>query len=190
MELVRRPRRSGPVLASLMLSPAPYRLLFWVAANAVRDLVAAPLRLLPSSILARFRALPAPLRAHARYAERELRRVRWRYLRLSLAFQLELTGAQIPLQRLGQQIEWLVSILALCHHAAVQDATQWRIAELQCVLLRERVEASKPTLASRALRRLRRAVAAVGRDVADDRTSLFADLAPEPYAHPFTEPKG
>jgi alkylation response protein AidB-like acyl-CoA dehydrogenase len=185
--LLRHPERSRRALVGILHNAVFYRLAGWITANAGADLLRLPLRLVPTSALPRYRALPASLRAHARYAERELRRIRWTYLRLSLTFQLELTGAQIALQRLGQRIEWLVSMLALCHHAAPQDETQWRIADLQCVLLRERIEAAKAGLRGRALRRLRRAIAAVGQDVADDRTSLFARLEPEPFAHPFDE---
>ena len=120
------------------------------------------------------------------FAERELARLRWTYLRLSLSFQLELAGAQIVLQRFGQQVEWLVSMLALCHHAAAaEDETQWRVADLQCALLRERVLAGKAGLRTGQLRRLRQRIAAVGGDVAAQRSSLLADIAPEPFAHPF-----
>jgi hypothetical protein len=125
------------------------------------------------------------LRDHAIFAERELARLRWTYLRLSLSFQLELAGAQIVLQRFGQQVEWLVSMLALCHHAAAADETQWRVADLQCALLRERVLAGKAGLKGGRLRTLRRRIAAVGGDVAAQRSSLLADIAPEPFAHPF-----
>jgi len=137
-QVLRQPRRSAATLWQILRCPAPYRLLGWIAGNAGLDLVHAPLRLLPAGVLPRYRALPAALRGHARYAERELRRVRWIYLRLSTALQLDLTTAQIALQRLGQLIEWLVSMLALCHHAATQDASQWRVADLQCLLLREK----------------------------------------------------
>jgi hypothetical protein len=125
------------------------------------------------------------LRDHARTAERELRALRWRHLWISLSFQLELTSAQIALQRLGQQIEWLTSVLVLCHHAAVQDETQWRIANLQCLLLLERVRGAKAGLRSRRLRQLRKAVADVGADVASDAVGLFRGLPAEPYQHPF-----
>jgi hypothetical protein len=129
--------------------------------------------------------MPAELRSTVRTAERELRSIRWLYLHLSVAFQLELAGAQIVLQRLGQQIEWLTSVVVLCHHAAVQDETQWRIARLQSLLLLERARAVKATLRPSALRKLRKAIAAVGIDIVEDRTSLFTDLPAEPYQHPF-----
>lgn len=179
--LLRHPRRAGGALMRLLANPALYRLGFWVLRN-----------LLPTggaARAARAEALPAPLRDHAIFAERELARLRWTYLRLSLSFQLELASAQIVLQRFGQQVEWLVSMLALCHHAAAADETQWRVADLQCALLRERVLAGKAGLKGGRLRTLRRRVAVVGGDVAAERSSLLVDIVPEPFAHPFHTPK-
>ena len=40
--------------------------------------------------------------------------MRWTNLGISLWYQLELTRAQIPLQRLGKSIEHLTSMVALC----------------------------------------------------------------------------
>jgi alkylation response protein AidB-like acyl-CoA dehydrogenase len=178
--LLRHPIRAGGALIRLLGNPALYRLGGWVLSNLV-----------PSGDAERAKraaALPRPLRAHARFAERELARLRWTYLRLSITFQLELASAQIVLQRFGQQVEWLVSMLALCHHAASEDETQWRVADLQCALLRERVLAGKAGLRAGQLRRLRQRIASVGGDVAAERSSLLADIAPEPFAHPFDTP--
>lgn len=186
-QFLRFPGRYLATVARIAGSPATYRLAGWIAGNALHDLPRALFRLLPTSVLPRYKNMPSELREHVRYAERELRFVRWRYLRLSIMFQLELTSAQIALKRLGQQIEQLVSIVALCNHAAVQDQTQWHVADLQCLVLREQIEALKAGLRTGALRRLSKATAAVGREVADDSTSMFKGLAPEPYAHPFKE---
>jgi alkylation response protein AidB-like acyl-CoA dehydrogenase len=178
--LLRHPRRAGGALIRLLKNPVLYRLGVWVLRN-----------LLPSGDAARgvrAAALPAPLRDHAIFAERELARLRWTYLRLSLMFQLELASAQIVLQRFGQQVEWLVSMLALCHHASAEDETQWRVADLQCALLRERVLSGKAGLKAGQLWRLRRRIAAVGGDVAAERSSLLANITPEPFAHPFHTP--
>jgi alkylation response protein AidB-like acyl-CoA dehydrogenase len=183
--LLRHPARTLGIVGKLVANPAPYRLAGWMVRNLASDLLRAPLALLPSRLLPRYRPLPPTLRDHARTAERELRALRWRHLWISLSFQLELTSAQIALQRLGQQIEWLTSVLVLCHHAAVQDETQWRIANLQCLLLLERIRGAKAGLRSRRLRRLRKAVAEVGGDVASDTVSLFRGLPAEPYQHPF-----
>jgi alkylation response protein AidB-like acyl-CoA dehydrogenase len=184
-ELRRFPRRSLTALARLLIAPGLLRLGAWICGNLALELARAASRAIPSSWLPAYRSLPPGLRAHVRFAEFGLWRTRWTYLRLSLSFQLQLTGAQVALQRLGQRIEWLVSILALCHHSASQDPSQQHIADLQCLLLRERVEASRRGLSNAALRRLRRALSLVARDVRGDQSSLFSQLPGEPYAHPW-----
>ncbi|WP_404406406.1 acyl-CoA dehydrogenase family protein [Pelagibacterium halotolerans] len=181
-------RRPGPALRLLfkvVASPAALKLGGWIARNALADLVRVPLGLVPGAMHPRYRLLPRSLRQHARFAERELRRIRWHYLKLSLAFQLELTTMQIALQRLGQRIEWLTSILAICHHAAQQDQSQWHVASLQSLLLGERVRANAAGLGISALKTLHKAVVEVGQSAQQDRCSLLKDLAPEQYAHPF-----
>jgi alkylation response protein AidB-like acyl-CoA dehydrogenase len=184
-EFARFPGRTLLALGRVMLTPGTWRLGAWIATNAALDMGLLALRLLPASVRSGPRRLPPPLRTHVRFAERELRALRWTYLRISLVFQLELTGAQMAMQRLGQRIEWLVSMLALCHHAAVQDASQQHVAKLQCLLLEERVRASARGLRSSGLRKLRAAVQEVGRDVVDGRASLFKGLPAEPFDHPW-----
>jgi len=184
-ELRRFPRRSLIALGRLLAAPALLRLGAWIGGNMALELARVATRLIPAGWLPAYRSLPPVLRGHVRFAEFELRRIRWTYLRLSLGFQLQLTRAQVALQRLGQRIEWLVSILALCHHSALQDPSQQHIADLQCLLLRERVEASRRGLNHATLRRLGRALSRVARDVASDESSLFSQLPGEPYAHPW-----
>ena len=135
-----RAAASLPV-ARLLVQPKFWHLVAWVIGNALVDVVRLPLRLLPASVFGRYRALPAPLRGYARYAERKLRMLRWSYLGLSLFYQLELTRAQIPLQRLGKCIEHLVSMLAICHHAALGDETMRQVAALQAQLLQDKYRA-------------------------------------------------
>ena len=94
--IVREPGRSLSAVARLLAQPKFWQLVAWVVGNALVDVVRLPLRLLPASAFGRYRALPAPLRGYARYAERKLRMLRWSYLGLSLFYQLELTRAQIP----------------------------------------------------------------------------------------------
>ncbi len=94
-----------------------------------------------SGVRALPRAAAAPLRRYARYAERKLKMLRWSYLGLSLFYQLELTRAQIPLQRFGKCIEHLVSMLAVCHHAALGDETMREVAALQAQLLQDKYRA-------------------------------------------------
>jgi len=179
--LWRYPRRTLTALGRTIGNPALYRLGAWIGRNALDDL----LGMLPGARQAASQDLPdRALRAHARFATRELARLRWTYLRLSLTFQLELASAQMVMQRFGQQIEWLVSILALCHHAAAQDQSQWRAADLQCTLLTEKVRAGREGLRTGHLRQLRRRVAAIGGDLVNGSASLLDGLEPEPFAHP------
>ena len=159
----------------------------WVAANAVADLVRLPLRLLPAGAFARYRALPPPLRGYARYAERKLKMLRWTYLGLGLFYQLELTRAQIPLQRFGKCIEHLVSMLAICHHAALGDETMREVAALQAQLLQDKYRALRILSGLRAMQRTRLTVAAVGASLEADRCSLIADIEPQPFGHPWSD---
>jgi len=184
-ELRRFPRRSLTALGRLLMARGALRLGAWIFRNLALDLVRVASRLIPSGWLSAYRALPPVLRRHVRFAEFELRQTRWTYLRLSLSFQLQLTSAQIALQRLGQRIEWLVSILALCHHSALQDRSQQHIADLQCLLLRERVHASRRGLSNANLRRLRGALSSVAGDVRSEESSLLSRLPAEPYAYPW-----
>ncbi len=184
-EFRRFPRRSLIALGRLLVTPGLLHLGAWICGNMVLDLARAASRVIPAGWLPAYRSLPPILRRHVRLAEWDLRQTRWTYLRLSLSFQLQLTSAQVALQRLGQRIEWLVSILALCHHSALQDPSQQHIADLQCLLLRERVDASRRGLSGAMLRRLRRALSRVAGDVRGERSSLFSRLPGEPYAHPW-----
>jgi len=188
--IVRHPARALPALLRLVVQPKLWLLGGWVAVNAVADLVRLPLRLLPAGAFARYRALPPLLRRHARYAERKLKMLRWTYLGLGLFYQLELTRAQIPLQRLGKCIEHLVSMLAVCHHAALGDETTREIAALQAQLLRDKYRALRLVSGLRAMQRTRRSVAAVGASLEADRCSLIADIEPQPFGHPWDERPG
>jgi alkylation response protein AidB-like acyl-CoA dehydrogenase len=189
--LLQHPRRSIGALARLLVQPRFWLLGGWVAANAVADLLRLPLRLLPAQAFARYRALPPPLRRYARFAERKLRMLRWTYLGLSLYYQLELTRAQIPLQRFGKCIEHLVSMLAVCHHAARGDETMREIAALQAQLLQDKYRGLRIFSGLRAMQRTRRAVAAVGASLEADRCSLIADIEPQGFGHPWDDrPRG
>jgi alkylation response protein AidB-like acyl-CoA dehydrogenase len=185
--LVRFPLRSLKAVVQLPLHGSFWALAVWVLRNALADALRAPLRLVPAALLPRYRALPQPLRRYARYAERELRKLRWTYLGVSLFYQLELTRAQIPLQRLGKCMEHLVSIVAICHHAARGDATMQRVAALQSQLLRDKYCAIRILSDLFGLQRTRRAVAAVAADIESGDNSLIADIAPQPFGHPWDE---
>jgi hypothetical protein len=127
--------------------------------------------------------LPAGLRRYARFAETRLRWLRWAWLGINLQFQLELTRAQIPLQRLGKVIEQLVTMLALCHHAAQQDASQQRVAALQCEQLMTRVKSQRLLTGLWQMERLRKLVGRVGDDIEKGESSLLAGIEPQPVAH-------
>jgi alkylation response protein AidB-like acyl-CoA dehydrogenase len=182
-----QPKRAAAALGRLLAQRGLWRLVQWILMNALQDFARLPLRLVPSMLIPRYTVLPGSLRRYARFAERKLRGLRWKYLGLSLVFQLELTRAQIPLQRLGSCIEHLVSMLALCHHASVQDDSQQDIAALQAQVLKDKYDAIKLLGSLGDLARLRRATATVGQRIADDDISLFDDFDAEPFAHPWAE---
>ncbi|MCP5145646.1 MAG: acyl-CoA/acyl-ACP dehydrogenase [Gammaproteobacteria bacterium] len=183
--LAGHPLRSAAILSRLLTMPGTWRLGGWIVRNAVSDLVRLPLRLLPAAMFARYRALPAPLRPHARYAERKLRMMRWSYLGLSMAFQLELTRAQIPLQRFGKCVELLVSTLVTCHHAAGGDASEHNVARLQAQVLRDKYRAIRMVSGLAGMQATRDAVAAVASSVEQGQCSLIEDIKPEQFGHPW-----
>jgi len=183
--LLRQPARCGIALLKLAVQPKLWALAGWVAANAALDFVRLPLRLLPAAAFARYRALAPALRAHARYAERKLRLLRWTYLGLSAFYQLELTRAQIPLQRVGKCVEHLVSTLAICHHASGGDGSMQQIAVLQTQLLRDKYRAIRVFSGLKAMQRTRRAVAAVGASLEAEQCSLLDGIEPEAFGHPW-----
>jgi alkylation response protein AidB-like acyl-CoA dehydrogenase len=187
---LRHPRRSCAVVWRLVRNAGFWKLAGWVAGNAGADLLRLPLRLVPSILLPRYCGLPGSLRRYARFAESRLRALRWRYLAVSLAYQLELTRAQIPLQRLGLCIEHLVSMLVLCHHAAEHDESQQVVAALQAQLLKDKYDSVKLIGSLRELRRLQRATAAVAAHIDGDTMSLFKEHRPEPFAHPWDADSG
>jgi hypothetical protein len=192
----REPKRVGQATWRLLGKGAFWLLVGWVLWNALLEVLRLPLRLAPTSMLPRYQLLPDALRGYARFAEQRLRSLRWSYLGINLFFQLELTRAQIPLQRLGKVIEQLVSMLALCHHAtALRDPSQQRIAALQCEQLAERVRGTRLLRGLWQMDRLRAHVAAVGDDVEKNECTLLQGVAPQPFAHPFEarapkKPKG
>jgi hypothetical protein len=189
--LFREPRRLWLATLRLLGKGAFWLLVLWVLGNLLLELLRLPLHLLPTGWLPRYQLLPLSLRGHARFAERRLRWLRWAWLGINLHFQLELTRAQIPLQRLGKAIELLVSMLALCHHAtATRDPSQIRIAALQCEQLRERVRGLRLLTGLWQMDRLRAAVAAVGDDLERGSCTLLDGVEPQPFAHPFAARDG
>lgn len=180
--------RPGLVLQAtgrLLRQAAFWRLAGYVLGHALLALLLLPLRLVPTALLPRYQALPPALRGYARFAERRLSSLRWAWLATNLFFQLELTRAQVPLQRLGKCIELLVSMLALCHHARGQDQSQRNVAALQCEQLQQQVRALPLVTGLWQMQRLRRRIDAVGKDLEGDGGSLLAGLPPQPFAHPW-----
>lgn len=181
--------KPGKVLTAtrrLLTNPSFWQLTGWILGQSVAELVRTPFRLVPTGMIPRYQLLPAELRRYARFAERRLRQLRFAYLGLNLHFQLELTRAQIPLQRLGKSIELLVSMLALCHHTSSnRDPSQIKIAALHCEQLMTRVKGMRLLTGLWEMDRLRKHVAAVGDDIEKGQSTLINDVKPEAFAHPF-----
>ena len=186
--LFAEPRRVWTATRRLLGNGSFWRLAGWVAWHGLVEAVRLPFRLLAAGGTPRYQPRPPEPRGHARFAERRLRWLRWAYLGINLHLQLELTRAQIPLQRLGKAIELLVSMLALCHHAAAgRDPSEIRVAALHCEQLRARVRGVRLLTGLFEMERLRRRVAAVGADVEQGRCSLLDGVEPAPFAHPFEQ---
>jgi hypothetical protein len=177
--LFAEPARVWQATTRLLAVGSFWRLIGWVIVNLLIEVLRLPLLLVPTSMHPRYQLLPEGLRRYARFAEQRLRWLRWAYLGINLWFQLELTRAQIPLQRLG------VTMLALCHHATQQDESQQRVAALQCEQLAVRVRGTRLLTGLVQMERLRRLVGAVGDDVEKGRCSLLDGVAAQPFAHPF-----
>lgn len=174
----------------LLTNGSFWKLKGWILWNGLTELARLPFRLLPTSMAPRYQLLPPELRRYARFAERRLRLLRWAYLGINLHFQLELTRAQIPLQRLGKAIELLVSMLALAHHAtSTRDRSQIRIAALQCEQLMTRVKGIRLLTGLWQMDRLRRHTAALGKDIESGQCTLLNSVDPQPFAHPFEPPQ-
>ncbi len=186
--LFTHPGRLWQATRRLLTTRSFWQLKAWIVGNGLIELLRMPLLLAPTSWLPRYQLLPEGLRGYARFAEQRLRWLRWAYLGINLWFQLELTRAQIPLQRLGKVIEQLVTMLALCHHAAQHDRSQQRVAALQCEQLMARVKATRLLTGLRQMDRLRALVGAVGDDIEQGQSTLLHGVAPQPCAHPF-EPR-
>lgn len=181
--------KPGKVLLAtrrLLTNGSFWKLKGWILGNSLVELVRTPFRLVPTNMIPRYQLLPPELRRYARFAERRLRQLRFAYLGINLHFQLELTRAQIPLQRLGKCIELLVSMLALCHHAkSNRDPSEVRIAALHCEQLMTRVKGIKLLTGLLEMDRLRKHVAAVGEDLEKGQCKLIDDVKPQAFAHPF-----
>jgi alkylation response protein AidB-like acyl-CoA dehydrogenase len=185
MTLLTQPGKVWRATVGLLKQWSFYKLKFWILTQLVLELLRLPLALLPTGAIPRYQLLDPELRGFARRAERRLRWLRWAYLGTNLWFQLELTRAQIPLQRLGKAIEHLVSVVTLCHHAQLQDKSQRHVAALQCELLLAKADQVRILRGLPEMERLRRRVAEVGKDIEQQTCSLLDGTTPQDYAHPF-----
>ncbi|MEM7261992.1 MAG: hypothetical protein AAF488_08370, partial [Planctomycetota bacterium] len=183
MTFVRKPGKAIAANLQLLGKSSFWGLVGWIVGNAIRDLVTAPMALVPASWRSRYSCLPAPLRRFAKKAESALRRQRWVYLGMNLFWQLELTRTQIPIQRYGKRIEHLVSVLALCHHVRDKDASQVEVAALQSELLLEKARGVRIIRAIRSIGRIRDRLSNIGRDLEKGTSSLITEVEPEPFAH-------
>jgi alkylation response protein AidB-like acyl-CoA dehydrogenase len=188
LTFLRQPRRCLLATVRLLTTLSFWKLVLWIVGNLLLEVLRLPLLVLPSRWIPRYQLLPEGLRRYARFAEARLRWLRWAYLGINLWFQLELTRAQIPLQRLGKTIEQLVTMLALCHHTAHHDASEQHIAALQCEQLQTRVKGSRLLTGLLQMERLRHLVEKVGDDVEKGQCSLLAGVKPQPVAHAWDAP--
>ena len=184
-----KPGKVWTATRRLLTNSSFWKLKGWILGNGLVELLRLPFRLVPTSMSPRYQLLPKELAGYARFAERRLRWLRWAYLGINLWFQLELTRAQIPLQRLGKAMELLVSMLATAHHAAsTRDPSQIRLAALQCEQLMTRVQGIKLLTGLAQMDRLRGHVKNVGEDIEKGQSTLLDGVTPQAFAHPFEPP--
>lgn len=186
--ILKAPGKSWQALSQLFTNRDFYKLVGWCGRNIIQDLLSLPGRFIPAAFQERYSSVPEPLRGYAKYAERHLRRIRWQYLGLSLYYQLELTRAQIPLQRVGVCIEHLVSMLVLCHHAgALNDDSTTRIAATQAQVLKDKYRAVKLMGGLFEIEQLRENVQHVGDNIESGNTTMLNEFDPQEFAHSWKE---
>lgn len=185
--LLRHPRRTARAVSALVKNKGSWQLLAWILRNGFKDLVSVPIRLVPAGLLPRYRGIPSRLRAYLRFSERELRRCRWVYLLFNVVYQLELTRAQIPMQRLGQRIELLVAMLATCAHASRLDESSQRIAEFQAERIKDELKLVSCVRGLATMKRMRDCVGKIAGDLDAGTCSIINNVSPEPHAHPWDD---
>lgn len=183
--MMKYPGRCLVATGRLLANKSFWALAGWLGVNAVTSVLRSPGRLIPSSMLSRYASLPRDLRGFARFAERKLRGMRWTYFFINAFYQLELTRAQVPLQRFGKSVEHLVSMLVLCHHAALVDESQQKVARLQAQLIKDKFDGIKIVSAMFEMERTRGMIADVGKSVEKGQCTLLEGVEAEPFAHPW-----
>ena len=124
----REPGRVLSLASAMLRSPAFWKLKVWGVRNLFSD------------ACAWFSKPPVGGESGQliQYATRRLRLVKWRYLGLTLLYQLELTRAQKPLVELGEEIEHLVSMIAVLAHVPPDNPTDQALAVFQAKQLKLR----------------------------------------------------
>ncbi|BFM49394.1 acyl-CoA dehydrogenase family protein [Marinomonas sp. THO17] len=182
---IQSPKRMSKILLSLVLKSGFWRLLGWIAGNALVSLVDRCAQWIPGKWCRRYQKIPTHLTPHLRFAEYQLRKCRWHYLKMSMIYQLELTQAQLPLQQLGKRIEILMSIVTLCAHVSQLDESSQRIALAQIEIMRSGLEGN--SMSVKRMESLRSAVNHVAKDLIKGEPSLIAEVKVQAFAHPWEE---
>ncbi len=177
------PGRCTTATLKLLTKPGFYKLISWIIGNGLKEIPHLLGRLVPVEMKARYDEIPADLKPYVQYAERNLRKCKWLYLGMSLYYQLEQTGAQVPIHRLGKKIELLVAMLALCAHASKLDKSQQSIAALYSEILKVEIEGIQVLKGLSSTENLRKFLKEVGDDAQNGNSSLIKDVKPEPFAH-------
>jgi hypothetical protein len=185
--LARYPLRTLKALAKLIVNPGVWSLAGWIIKTGFRDIISLPTRLIPTRLLPRYRQMPGRLGKYLRFSERGLRRCGWSFLLLNMVYQLELTRAQIPMQRLGKRIELLMAMAVVCGHASRLDESTQHIAELQAELLKSELGTLSGPLSIRSINNIRGSLDLLARDLESGNCTLLNTVAPEAYAHPWHE---
>lgn len=180
---LKHPLRCTKATLRLLVNPGLYKLISWIIVNAISEIFHLLSRLIPLSMNKRYENIPNDLKKYMAYSERNLRKCKWIYLGISLYYQLEQTHAQVPIQRLGKNIELLVAMLALCSHASKQDKTQQTVAALQAELMKVEIEGIQILKNLSSTETLRKHLKDVGDDVQNNLSTLIKDIKPEEFAH-------
>jgi len=183
--LMRYPWRTLKALAKLVVNPGVWKLAGWVLRSGLRDIISLPVMLIPTRFLPRYRQMPGRLGEYLRFSERGLRRCAWIYLLLNVTYQLELTRAQIPMQRLGKRIELLMAMAVVCSHASRFDVSVQHIAELQSELIKVELRTLTGMWSIRSMNKLRGSLELLAQDLEDEKCSLLETVTPQDYAHPW-----
>ncbi|MAM71725.1 MAG: acyl-CoA dehydrogenase [Gammaproteobacteria bacterium] len=179
----RHPLKVLKAVLKLTINKGTWVLLGWILINILNGLPGLLGRLVPTVLLPRYRSLPGKLGLYLRFSERELRKSRWHYLCFNVLYQLELTRAQLPLQRFGKRIELLMSMAVICCHASKLDQSVQHIAEAQCELIKLELKGVGFFGSYKTVKNLRQSVERVIRDIQSDSCTLVKGVEPQAHSH-------